>query len=233
MQSEVFIATSTPSEWLNEIGKHYKLTIYVNQGEGGIGPDWNYAYSKASGRFVTIAHQDDLYCDGYVEDAMKKLSVANNPLIYFCNYGEMRNGLLVNSNLNLRIKRTLLSPLKLGVLAETPFAKRSALAFGNAICCPAVCFNRERLAEPPFRTDMKNALDWDCWERLSRMSGEFCYSSRILMYHRIHEDSATTENIMDNVRADEDVEMLQRFWPRPVAAAINQLYSHSMDSNRV
>ena len=182
---------------------------------------------------MTITHQDDLYCDYYAEDAVEKLSAADNPIMYFCNYGEMRSGVPVDSNLNLRIKRTLLFPLRTDKLASSAFAKRFALAFGNSICCPSVCFNRERLPEPPFRTDMKNALDWDCWERLSRMSGEFCYSSRILMYHRIHEDSATTENILDNVRADEDVEMLRRFWPRPVAAAINRLYAHSMDSNRV
>lgn len=229
----MFIATSTPSKWLDEIGNRYGLAIHVNPGKGGIGPDWNYAYSNATGRFVTIAHQDDLYCDGYAEDAVEQLSKANSPLVYFCDYGELRNGLPVDSNLNLHVKRVLLSLLRVGALAGTPFAKRSALAFGNAICCPAVCFNHERLAEPPFRIDMKNALDWDCWERLSRMKGEFCYSPRILMYHRIHGGSATTENIMDNVRADEDVEMLKRFWPQPVASAINRLYSHSMDSNRV
>ncbi|MBR2682200.1 MAG: glycosyltransferase [Atopobiaceae bacterium] len=232
-QSEVYLASSTPSEWLDEVGRRYGVPVYINPGEGGIGPDWNFAYSKAQGRFVTITHQDDLYCGGYAQDAVSKLSSARNPLMYFCDYGEMRDETPVDSNLNLRVKRTLLVPLKLRPLADTAFAKRFALAFGNAICCPSVCFNREALPEPPFRTDMKNALDWDCWERLSRMDGSFCYSPRILMYHRIHEESATTENIMDNVRADEDVKMLERFWPKPVAAAINRLYAHSMDSNRV
>lgn len=231
--SEVFVATSTPSTWLEDVVRPYDLPLYVNPGVGGIGPDWNFAYSKAHGKFVTIAHQDDLYCEGYAADAVSRLSAARSPLMYFCNYGELRNGVRIDTNLNLRIKRILLAPLKVRRLSSGTFAKRFSLAFGNAICCPAVCFNREILTEPPFRTDMKNALDWDLWERLSKESGAFCYSPRILMYHRIHEESATTENISDNVRADEDIKMLERFWPSPIARIINRAYSHSMDSNHV
>lgn len=231
--SEVFVATSTPSTWLEDVVREYGLSVYVNPGEGGIGPDWNFAYSKARGKYVTIAHQDDLYCDGYTADAVSRLSVTKSPLMYFCNYGELRNGVKTDTNLNLRIKRMLLAPLMVGKLAGTTFAKRFSLAFGNAICCPSVCLNHEMLPDPPFRTDMKNALDWDLWERLSREYGAFCYSPRILMYHRIHEESATTENIFDNVRADEDIKMLERFWPSPVAHIINKAYSHSMDSNHV
>ena len=77
---------------------------------------------------------------------------------------------------------------------------------------------------------MKGGLDWDAWERLSRISGAFCYESQVLMYHRIHEDSETSHIIADDTRTNEDLAMLERFWPKPVAKLINRFYSESLKS---
>lgn len=78
---------------------------------------------------------------------------------------------------------------------------------------------------------MKGGLDWDAWERLSRIGGEFCYDPQVLMYHRIHEDSETSHIIADNTRKNEDLAMLERFWPKPIARFINHFYSESLKSN--
>ena len=63
------------------------------------------------------------------------------------------------------------------------------------------------------------------------MDGEFVYSDAILMHHRIHEGSTTSALIKDSTRTDEDLEMLERFWPRPLALAINSVYSMGQRSN--
>jgi hypothetical protein len=78
---------------------------------------------------------------------------------------------------------------------------------------------------------MKSNLDWDTWESLSKLEGEFYYSSQLLMYHRIHEESTTSALIKDDTRSHEDREMFDRFWPRPVAALIERAYSRGEKSN--
>ena len=78
---------------------------------------------------------------------------------------------------------------------------------------------------------MKCSLDWQTWERLSKLDGDFYYDTNILMRHRIHEESETSHLIADNTRSAEDLEMLCKFWPRPVAKIINHFYAKSQQSN--
>ncbi|SEH38673.1 MULTISPECIES: glycosyltransferase family 2 protein [Atopobiaceae] len=233
VRSEVYIATSTPSDWLSDIANRYGLPVYVNDGEHGIGQDWNFAYSKATGDYVTIAHQDDVYCPGYAAEALRAVDESHAPVIFFSNYGELRNGIRVDDDRLLSVKRFLLRPLENRCNASSARAKRRAMAYGSAICCPAVTLCRKNVPNPPFKTSMRCDLDWDTWETLSRIPGDFLYSKKILMYHRIHEESTTTKLIENNVRGSEDLEMLSRFWPTPVARAINHFYSIGMNSNAV
>ena len=80
---------------------------------------------------------------------------------------------------------------------------------------------------------MKCSLDWETWERFSRLDGSFVYSASILMRHRIHEGSETTASIKDETRSREDLEMFLKFWPKPLARILNYFYSFSMRSNDV
>ena len=232
-ESEVFIATSTPSEYIESLAAEYGLPVHVNTGEHGIGQDWNFAYSCATGDYVTIAHQDDVYLPGYAQEAVRMLSAVPDALIFFSDYGELRNGVPVTENRNLKIKRMLLRPLRDGRNANKRWAKRRALSLGSAISCPAVTFVRASCPNPPFQTQMSCSLDWDTWEHLSRLDGSFMHSTKVLMYHRIHEESATTELIHNNVRGKEDQEMFGRFWPTPIARLLARAYSQSEKNNDV
>ena len=78
---------------------------------------------------------------------------------------------------------------------------------------------------------MKCDLDWEAWERFSKLDGDFLYIPQLLMRHRIHEDSETTALIRDDTRASEDLTMLEKFWPVSVARFVNRFYSKSMASN--
>ena len=51
------------------------------------------------------------------------------------------------------------------------------------------------------------------------------------MHHRIHEESETSNLIRDNTRTKEDLAMLMRFWPAPVARLINVVYARGQRSN--
>ena len=68
---------------------------------------------------------------------------------------------------------------------------------------------------------------------LSKRRGAFVFCSKILMYHRIHEESETTKIIQDSGRTWEDREMFSKFWPAPIAGIITKLYGASEKSNKL
>lgn len=231
LPSRVIMCTSTPNSLIRAASDKYELPLFVNPLQGGIASDWNYAIERAEAPLVTIAHQDDIYCPTYTGRMFETLNASTNPIIFFSNYGEIKNGKWVNDNRLLRIKRFMLSPMNDPKRNSSVFWKRNILRFGSAICCPSVTYNKDIIPQPLFKGGMRGGLDWDAWERLSRINGEFCYSPEILMYHRIHEDSETSHIIASNIRSEEDLALLKRFWPAPIASVINRFYSESLKSN--
>ena len=139
-ESEVYISTATPSAWLSQLAGEYGLPVHVNEGAHGIGEDWNFAYSKATGAFVTIAHQDDVYEPAYAATAVRMLGASRLPLIFFTNYGELRDGVPVDDNRLLGIKRRLLRPFLNPRNFGSVKARRRMLSMGSAICCPSVSY---------------------------------------------------------------------------------------------
>ena len=51
-----------PKPVFSRYGRKIDLPYYIRKGKSNIRDDWNYAYSMADAEFVTIAHQDDMYC---------------------------------------------------------------------------------------------------------------------------------------------------------------------------
>lgn len=230
-EPKILLATSTSNDAIRSIAAKYDLPLLVRDGKSGIADDWNFAISCAETDLVTVAHQDDVYERDYSRRLLAAYENSPDLLIYFTNYGELRDDGPVDSNELLRIKRAMLFPLKDGRLMRSKLVRRRILSCGSAICCPSVSFNLKRLAQPIFETSMKCDLDWQAWECISKQKGSFYYDSKILMYHRIHEQSETTHLIGDNTRSREDLEMLNKFWPSGIARLINRAYSKSQKSN--
>lgn len=231
LKTTVIMVTSTPNEMIGSVARAYGIDLYVSDEPAGIARDWNHAVRRAQTRLVTIAHQDDTYEPRYAEQALTCMNKVSDPLIFFSNYGELRDGVAVDDNRLLRVKRMLLHPVARVGMTSSRRIKRQILSLGSPICCPSVTLNMGLLPNPPFTSSMKSNLDWDAWERFSQLDGSFVYSSEILMHHRIHEESETSNLIRDNTRTKEDLEMLSRFWPLPVARLINALYSRGQKSN--
>lgn len=229
--SNVVIATSTPNEMIDGLAKKFDIPVYVNHGKSGIAGDWNFALSCADTPLVTIAHQDDVYSDHYVEWTLESLNSAGNPLLYFTNYGEIRDGAYIDNSTMNGMKRKLLKPLEIQCLQGAMAVKRGVISLGNSICCPSVTYCMDALPRPVFSSDMRSNLDWEAWERFSRLEGEFVYDKRIGMYHRIHNDSETSACIVDDTRTKEDLMMLKKFWPDPIANLINKAYTKAQRYN--
>lgn len=232
VRTSVLVTTSTPNESIERAARKEGMPLHVSGEAPGIAHDWNYALSLVKTPLATIAHQDDIYEPDYTERMLTAMSSAQQPLIYFTNYGELRNGKKVDNDVLLEIKRMLLGRLRrAGGSSDKCAVKRSVLRLGSAVCCPSVTFNLPLLPKPIFVSKMRSNLDWEAWERISRLDGSFVYDDKILMYHRIHEGSETSALIRNNTRTAEDLAMLEKFWPVPVARLINVFYSLGQRSN--
>lgn len=232
--TNILIATSTPSDMIDHLAQKYQIPIYVNSEKKGIGADWNFAYKCAATPLVTITHQDDYYEPDYSKQMLKDLNQAVNPIIWFSDYYELRNGVKTNRLKNLKIKRIMLFPLRWKKLQGSQFVRRRILSFGSPICCPSVTYVKERSgSEDIFSTEMKVSLDWDQWEKQSRKRGSFVYCNQPMISHRIHEKSTTSSLIASNVRGYEDLNMFKRFWPEWMAEVLERGYSESEISNNL
>lgn len=119
-QATVVLATSTPNEWIQRMGKKYHLPIYVNDGsiEGvgkeqkvadqpggnekqrletkgsGIGADFQFGIDVAKTPLVTVVHQDDIYGKNYLVEMLghinEEMERGHMPLIAFCDYYELK-----------------------------------------------------------------------------------------------------------------------------------------------
>lgn len=233
VKTNIFIATSTPNSYIKEIADEYEINIYVNDGETGITQDWNFAYSKASTEYVTIAHQDDIYDKCYVENMIKYMEKEKRPLIFFTDYAELRNNHIVKTNTLLRIKRIMLFPLRFRIFWKNRWIRRRILSLGTPVCCPSVSFAKSNLPQEVFRNGFKADEDWEAWEMLSRYKGSFIFCNKILTYHRIHQESETTKILHDSKRGGEDYIMFCKFWPKPIARILTKMYGKSENSNNI
>lgn len=231
VKGKVILSTATPNSYINNLVKKYNLDYRINSSKPSISGDWNFGVEQVSTKYFTIAHQDDLYKSTYVEEMLKMFESSKKPLIFFSDYAELRGEKEVFDSTLLKIKRILLWPLKWKVAQNSIWIRRKVLSFGNPICCPAVSFCKDNLDVPIFSNKFSCDLDWYAWENISRKKGSFLFCKKILMDHRIHEESTTTELIENSVRYNEDKQMFKMFWPEWIADFLMKFYSKSEQSN--
>lgn len=234
VKSNILIATSTPNEYIKNIADENDIPLYINSSAPGIASDWNFAYSKAETELITIAHQDDIYDSNYLESILEAFNKVKNPILAHTAYYEIRNNERVYSNKLLKIKKIMLLPLVPKVTWNSIFIRRRSLSLGCAICCPSVTYVRDRLPEAPFEVGCKADLDWQAWERYSKLKGAFCYISKPVMGHRVHADSETSNVIGDgDGRTPEDYAMYRKFWPKWIADLLIKFYAKGQNSNEL
>ena len=229
--SAIIMVTSTPNEHIQSLAKKYNLPLIVNRGERGMVQDWNFGLSQCLTPYVTIAHQDDIYFTNYAKIAVEELSNRKQPLIFFSDYVEIRGKSMMRKSGLLKLKRCMLSPLRWKSLQRNIFVRRRILSLGNPICCPSVTYAIDYLPSPVFGTGFRSNQDWEAWELVSRRQGEFVYSHRKLIGHRIHSESETSILIGENMRNREDYKMFCKLWPRWIAKLLAKIYAGSEKFN--
>lgn len=231
VSSNIILATSTPNDFIKGLCDKYGIEMYVNTGDSGITQDWNFAYAQADAEYVTIAHQDDVYAKTYTKHLLEHLESVKKPVLFFSDYGELRDGKKVFQNKLLKIKRIMLFPLRFKCLWNSKFVRRRILSLGSPICCPSATFVKENCPEVVFHHGFRADEDWEAWEYLSKCKGAFVYCKKPLVLHRIHEGSETSKILEDNARTEEDYVMFCKFWPKPIAKILTKIYGTSEKSN--
>lgn len=226
--SQVHLYTSTPNAHIEKLCQDFNIPMFTLQG-GGIGKDWNNSLSFVQTKYATITHQDDIYLPEYGESVIDVLESRNDHTITFTDYCEIDNsGRLRKRNINLYIKT-----FGLYLLTLLPFKwyQRRIYAFGNFISCPAVTYNLGMLEGFKFDETLRMALDWDAWERIMKKEGRIKYISKKLIFHRIHEDSETTNHTIDKTREIEEQLLFERYWGKQFSKLIMKLYTFNQKSN--
>ena len=89
VKSEIYITTSTPSSFIDDTAKKYGVKVFVTKPGLGIANDWNFGLAVANTKYVTLAHQDDLYDRRYTELCVNASERFNDTLICFTGYSEL------------------------------------------------------------------------------------------------------------------------------------------------
>lgn len=229
--SPVVVCTSTPNAHIFALAERYGVPAIENPVRGGIGADWNFALESAPARWVTLAHQDDIYLPEFVECTLAALARHPDATLAFTGYREVEGAQERPVTSLLRIKRLLLELAFLGSdHASSQFFKTNALRFGCAIPCPSATLDRDSGLR--FDASLKVDLDWDAWLRLARLPGTFVYLRKPLVQHRVHAGSETTSAIEAGHRQLEDAMMFRQVWPGPLADMLASAYRASYLSNR-
>ena len=224
VKSNIIITTSTPNDFIKHYAEKYHIPLFINSKQEGIGADWNFAVKMSETDYVTIAHQDDIYCEQYAEKLQPLLSSNPDFLIAFTAYRELINTKLAKLSTLLKSKKLILSPLLL--FPGSKILRKAILSFGTPICCPSVTLNKRILGANCFDLSLKSNLDWFAWQQIAQLEGKFLYIPEKLVFHRIHSESETSHLLCSDIRKNEDYMMLQKAWPLPIANILFYLYQH-------
>lgn len=231
---EVILATSTPSAFHESMAQKYGLKYCIHETKSAISGDWNFALAQAAGPLVTIAHQDDIYHPAYTQHILAAFNKDEKALMAFTGYEDLVNGKVRPSSLNSRIKSILLWPFLFSKHVKSRFFKKATLAFGDPISCPTVTLNMAAIAPGfQFSNAYSCALDWQAWLELARQKGAFIYIRKKLVQHRIHTGSETTNQIQNGKRQQEEYQLFEQLWGKPIAKCLSALYKTAYKDNAV
>lgn len=232
--TRVILCTSTPSAYIQSLADRYQIPVFVREGESDIQADWNFAFEMADARYVTIAHQDDLYGRDYVKTLVRYLRRFSDISLFTTDYVTVRDHKLAPGERLVLVKRLLRIPLRLPYLNHISWIKKAALCFGNSICCPACTYRKDERedgkAAPFFDSECRFALDWDHLITMAEKPGRFICAERPLVYHRLHRDAATNVCMKNSIRFQEEQQMFRRLWPEPVVRVLMKYYQKAYDS---
>ena len=222
--SQIVVATSTPSPHIERAAENAGAPLLVNPQRRSIGADWNFALAAAAQRFVTLAHQDDLYHPEFLARTLAALAACPEAVLCFTDASEVDDAGRTRRTKVGMAKAALTAAILDRRVSVAGWRQRLFLSFGNPLACSSVTFDRARIPDFRFSEDLSSNLDWEAWWRLHREGRTFAHSPHPLIGRRSNELSATARLKRSGARRREDLAMFERIWPRPIGQAIACLY---------
>lgn len=227
VKSDIIMCAPESTPFLTRISEKYKIPLYIRYSTADIRDDWNFAYDNSKTKYVTLAHQDDLYHAKFTEETLKTMLKYKKPLFCVTDYLPIKLVALPQRDINCRIRHFLRSPLKIKFLSDKPLIKRAILAFGNSLCCPTVTYNKALLGDTIFKSQLHYDIDWDTFYLLGQRDGSIAYVDKTLAYYRIHNGATSKEFITNHKRMRDDEIMFSKFWPKPIVDFLMRMYKEA------
>ena len=223
---DIQITTSTPNSHIESIAKEFELPLKKNSQRSSIADDWNFALQSASdSELIVLAHQDDFYLETFAQEVVEFQKRYNNVGIIFSDCYEQIGSKLTQSNKREIVKKVLRRVAFFGAnTVNSPWRYRLLLGLGCPIPCPSVVFIPKVLRNFQFDRGFTVNLDWAAWTELAQLQYPIGYIRKPLMIHRIHEQAQTQIAIGDSSRANEDLQMFSRYWPKFIARFLCKIY---------
>lgn len=217
------IITSTPNAFISAVADKYHIPVLVNQGEGSMKNNWNFAYETAQTPYVTICHQDDIYEKNYIEELLKHIQkdTRNEIILLHTRWKMIKDGKQQESRCS--VVHALLNNIA-KFFPASQWMRLRLLSFGNAIKTPSICYNKSRCGFPLFDSAYQFALDWDTFVRLAKKPGKFIYVDRLAFLYRVSGESESCVYTKNQQRSREDLAMFRSLWPKPIAWIISKIY---------
>lgn len=220
----IIVATSTPSHHIDRAAQAVGAEVRINPTHRGIAGDWNFGLQASDARYITLAHQDDIYAPDFVRRSLSALAGSDDAVLAFTGYQEIDDDGAAKTSKISRVKH-LIEAVTLGQARRVTGARlRLYLSFGNPLPCSSVTFDLSRLPGFTFSADYSSNLDWDAWWRLMRAGAAFARVPEPLVGRRHNALTATSRLIADGTRQAEDLKMFRKAWPWPLAEAVSWVY---------
>lgn len=219
--SQVIIATSTPNAHIQQLADKHNISVMINTNGGSIGKDWNFGLQCADTKFLTLAHQDDIYYPSFAERCVSEAEkyAAEQPLMAFTRSLTYKADKEVGISIKNIIRWLLICPFHFKRCISAKAIKKSILLFSNSISCPGVFYVKQNLNGFRFNEDAKYILDWQAWYEMSLRDGAFIYVPDVLHMHREHAGSATSSTQLATLQQEEYM-LLHRIWGNAALAKL-------------
>jgi glycosyltransferase involved in cell wall biosynthesis len=183
----------------------------------GMAGNWNRCLDLAETDLVNLLHNDDELLPNYVEDMRRASPQFPDAAAFFCTAKIIGSDGKERSSLVDYVKR-FIRPKASGPLVLHGPDAIEALARGNFIMCPTVCYRKCRLGVNRFSSDWRFALDLEFFTRLLQQQETLVGLPTAAYAYRRHSENATEVYTRSLLRFEEESRLLDELavWGRQI-----------------
>jgi glycosyltransferase involved in cell wall biosynthesis len=192
MDIEIIVSDNASKDETHKITKEYPNIKYYRHTEPlNWYENWNFAVSKASGEYIALYHDDDLYCVNMIEEVVSIFKEKKDTLLVHTGSYHFTedNKNLINKKVRIQDEHPLFMKSK-------EYLDYSSTNWCS-INCPTVMVRADLYKNYKFNANYLSA-DYHMWFKILQNDGYIAYLNKPLMNYRQHD---SVKNNIDNPRA--------------------------------